>query len=637
MLLSNTQNVSLVYALVWAIDHYYGRSTSTALAVVKFPTSRASRYHHNDLIDKSLARAAGSGRIQFQLEDDRIETSSSSDTNVTDIETDLPPPSGVAGRPIAIWFLDSLRSYFRLELYLTQLGSPYKRTGNFLLVYTGTEAQPMESIKIMFRRLLNMYVLNVSVFLQRNGSVHVYTYYPYGPHRCQSSLPVFYTAFQELKPGVFGLTKPLFPSKLGNMHGCQLVAATFEHRPYVILEDDVGQKGGGRILHGIEGRIVKTLAERMNFSIKLVEPKDKDRGQIRPDGNYTGILKMIVDGEANLTFVCFMYSKARSDLMLPSVSYMSFPIVLCIPSGGSMTPLQRLTRPFRHIIWTCILGSLLLGLLLIGLLRLKQPPRALRHLVLGRANHRACLGMWNVLLGGLALYHPRRNFARFLLLLWLLQTLVLRAVYTGQLYLLLQDVEMRAPLQELSQVVAQGYVFHMLPALQSVFHDSMPSTRIRVVTSHEPSLMRLRDEDDPGIAVPLLQPTVYQFDYRSGPNRKHLAVLPLPLMTAPLTLYMRPHSYLKRRIDRLLMAMMSSGIVFRFRGMYLDRIERMAKRRRSMEPQPLTLWRLSGIFACCGALQLLAILVFGLELLASATDRHSRLRRALSLLNGFIA
>ncbi|KAH8287429.1 hypothetical protein KR054_007110 [Drosophila jambulina] len=634
MLASGVQNVSLVYALVWAIDTYYGRATSTALAVVKFPTSRASRGHHNDLIDESLARAGGSGRIQFQLEDDRIEASSGDTSNATTDEVELPPPSGVAGRPMAIWFLDSLRSYFRLELYLNQVGSPYKRTGNFLLVYTGLEAQPMESIKIMFRRLLNMYVLNVTVFLQRNGSVHVYTYYPYGPHRCQSSLPVFYTAFQELESGVVGLTKPLFPSKLANMHGCQLVAATFEHRPYVILEDDP-QQVGGRILHGIEGRIVNTLAERMNFSLKLLVPEDKDRGQIRSDGNYTGILKMIVDGKANLTFVCFMYSKARSDLMLPSVSYMSFPIVLCIPRGGSMTPLERLTRPFRHIIWSCVLGSLFLGLLLIGLLRLRQP-RVLRHLVLGRNNQRACLSMWNVLMGGLALYHPRRNFARFLLLVWLLQTLVLRAAYTGQLYLLLQDLGMRAPLQELSEVVAQGYVFHMLPALQSVFHDSMPSIRVRVVNSHEHSLLRLRDEDDPGIAVPLLQPTVYQFDYRSGPNSNHLAVLPVPLMTAPLTLYMRPHSYLKRRIDRLLMAMMSSGIVYRFRSMYLDRIERIAKRRRTIEPQPLTLWRLSGIFACCGALQLLAVLVFGLELLAAATG-HRRLRRALSLLNGFIA
>jgi len=46
-------------------------------------------------------------------------------------------------------------------------------------------------------------------------------------------------------------------------------------------------------MRGIEGMIFRSLAERMNFTIKMVERKDKDRGEILPDGNYTGILKMV--------------------------------------------------------------------------------------------------------------------------------------------------------------------------------------------------------------------------------------------------------------------------------------------------------------------------------------------------------
>nr|XP_016946098.1 uncharacterized protein LOC108021806 [Drosophila suzukii]XP_036677205.1 uncharacterized protein LOC108021806 [Drosophila suzukii] len=625
MLPSAVHNVSLVYALVWAIDNFYGRATSTPLAVVQFATSRESRDIHNDLIDAALVRSSKTGRIQFLLEDDRLE--------LTETNAELPPPSGLTGRPMAIWFLDSLRSYFRLEMYLNQPGSSYKRNGYFVVVYTGLEEQPMESVKIMFRRLLNMYVLNVNVFLQRDGTVQLYTYYPYGPHRCQSSLPVYYTAFQDLPAPAtgYGLTKPLFPSKLVNLYGCELVAVTFEHQPYVIIEDDP-KIPGGRIMRGIEGMIFRSLAERMNFTIKMVERKDKDRGEILPDGNYTGILKMMVDGEANMTFVCFLYNKARSDLMLPSISYTSFPIVLLIPSGGSMTPMQRLTRPFRYIIWSCILVSLILAFLLMALLRIAAVP-VLRNLVLGRHNTYPYLGMVSSLLGGLALYNPRRNFARYLLILWLLQTLVLRAAYTGQLYLLLQDVEVRSPLKTLGEVMAQNYEFHMLPALLPIFQGSVPRSNIKTVFSMETSLARLRDEDNPGIAVPLLQPTVYEFDYRSGPNVRHLTVLPDPLMTAPLTLYMRPHSFFKRRVDRLLLAMMSSGIVYRYRRMYLDRIERLAKRR-NMEPSPLTIWRLGGVFLCCSGLQFLAILVFILELLAR---KHPLLERALNAINRYTA
>ncbi|KMZ08645.1 uncharacterized protein LOC6725393 [Drosophila simulans] len=625
MLPSAVHNVSLVYALVWAIDNYYGMATSTPLAVVQFPTSRESRRLHNDLIDAALGRSSGTGRIQFLLEDDRV--------GMTETDTDPPPPSGLTGRPIAIWFLDSLRSYFRLEMYLNQLGSPYKRNGFFLVVYTGLEDQPMESLKIMFRRLLNMYVLNVNVFLQRDETVHLYTYYPYGPHHCQSSLPVYYTAFQDLPAPAtgFGLTKPLFPSKLANMHGCELVVATFEHRPYVIIEDDP-KTPGGRSIRGIEGLIFRSLAERMNFTIKIVERKDKNRGEILPDGNFTGILKMMVDGEVNLTFVCFMYSKARSDLMLPSISYTSFPIVLVVPSGGSISPMGRLTRPFRYIIWSCILVSLICGFLLIFLLKITAVPR-LRNLVLGRRNRLPFMGMWASLLGGLALYNPQRNFARYILVMWLLQTLILRAAYTGQLYLLLQDVDVRSPIKSLGEVQAKDYEFRILPALRTVFKDSMPNTNFHVVLSPEESLYRLRDEDDPGIAVPLLQPTINQFDFRSGPNKRHLTVLPDPLMTAPLTFYMRPHSYFKRRIDRLIMAMMSSGIVARYRKMYMDRIKQVGKRR-NLEPKPLSIWRLSGIFVCCAGLYLLALIVFILEIL---TRNHRRLRRALNVINRYAA
>ncbi|XP_017156353.1 uncharacterized protein LOC108164897 [Drosophila miranda] len=624
MLPSAVHNISLVYALVWAIDHHYGQSTSTALSLVQFATSYASRDYHNDLIDATLCRASTAAKIQFLLEDERMD--------MTENTEELPPPSGVMGRPCAIWFLDSLRAYIRLERYLLQPGSTYKRNGFFIIVYTGREMEPVEIIKIMFRRLLNIYVLNVNVFLSRSGTVQMYTYYPYGPHRCRSSLPVYYGSFQGMPSSAeFGLGKQLFPSKLTNLHGCELVTATFEHRPYVRIDDDADSPNGRR-LHGIEGMIFSSIAERMNFTIKLMERQDKDRGQILPNGSYTGILKMMLEGDANITFVCFMYSKERSDVMLPSVSYTNFPIVLVIPGGASMSPLERLMKPFRYIIWSCLIVSVLVGLTLIAVLQMMPVP-ALRDLVLGRSNRLPCLGLWYTLLGGLALRTPRRNFSRYLLVMWLLQTLVLRAAYTGQLYLLLQDAQVRTPLQTLAEVVAKGYEFCMLPALKGVFRDSLLGTKIRLVTNHQASLRRLRDEEDPGIAVPLLLPTVYEFDYQSGPTQRHLTVLPDALMTAPLTFYMRPHSYLKRRIDRLLMAMMSSGITYHYRRIYLDRIERLAKQR-NLEPQPLTIMRLGGVFVCFLALQLLAGIVFVLERLAL---RHPRFRRVLDVANRYIA
>jgi len=350
-------------------------------------------------------------------------------------------------------------------------------------------------------------------------------------------------------------------------------------------------------------------------------------------------LFQIVDGEANITFGAFMYNKERAVYMLPAITYTSFPIVLVVPGGHQLTPLQRLTKPLGDFAWLCVLISVILGFGLIVVLQgIVAVPR-LRRFVLGENNRLPCLALWCTLLGTVHPYPPRRNFARYILVLWLLQTLVLRAAYTGELYILLQDGRMRTPLRSLAQVLAQNYIFHMLPTLEIIFRDLVPANRIVVLPTLYKSLEQLRDDEDDvmRIVVPVLQPTVDRFDVDSGPNRNRLSVLPDPLLTAPLTFFMRQHSYLKQRMNKLLINMMSAGLVHRFRRIYLDRIEHMAHAgKRDRDPTKLTLWLLAGIFGSFAILQFIACCVFILEFCSAAPHRQ-RLRRFMDAANRYVA
>ena len=328
-----------------------------------------------------------------------------------------------------------------------------------------------------------------------------------------------------------------------------------------------------------------------------------------------------------------MYNKERAMYMLPSISYTSFPIVLCVPGGHPLTPLQRLIKPLGYITWLCLLSCVLLGLGLIALLQLLSVPR-LRSFVLGENNRLPGTELWSTLLGGLHMHPPHRNFARFLLALWLFETLVLRAAYTGELYIILQDARVRTPLRSLAEVLENKYTFHMLPALRPVFKELVAQQQVTVVSTLDHSLTKLRDNSDAHFVVPLLKPTASRFDMESGHQKPRLTLLHYPLLTAPLTLYMRPHSFLKQRINKLLINMMSGGLVHRFRRMYLDRIEQLAAQR-SREPTKLSLWLLAGLFGSFGLMQLLASLVFMLELRAAQPQRP-RLRRLMNAANRYM-
>ncbi|XP_030379258.1 uncharacterized protein LOC115627657 [Scaptodrosophila lebanonensis] len=631
-------NISLIYAIVWAINNNYGRYTTLPLNIAQFATSDESSGYQNDLIDAVLRLSGGASgtdtKIKFLLEGTRI----SADTNNMDQNSEhLGTNNLPSAQNAAIWFLDSLRAYGHLEHRVLQQNHrlPYNRNGYFCIVYTGPERGHLAALKQMFHRLFAIYVINVNVFLSKRGIVYLYTYYPYGPQRCQSSMPVFYASFQGVRDqSHFDLGKPFFPNKLDSMHGCKVVTVTFEHRPYVIIEATDSEPSGWR-LRGMEGMLFNLLAEKMNFSIKLVAQPDKDRGIAYANGTITGATKMIVDGTANITFVCYMYSKARTEFMLPSLSYISFPIVLCIPGARPLTPFERLAKPFCFIIWSCLFTSVALGFLLIGALHLCTR-RRLRRFVFGNRNRTPCYNLWTSLSAGVIIHLPLRNFARYILLLWLLYTFVLRTAFSGELYILLQDERMRAPLDSLSEVIKQSYTFHMLPTLVPIFRAMVPNIRIAIVRNGEHGMIqaqqRLRDDPNADIAMPMLQPTVMEYNHDAGATGRRLAVLQEPVLTAPLTLYMRPHSYLKTRIDDLLMAMMSAGIVRHFRDTYLKQVEQSGPATR--EPQKLTVWLLGGVFSIYLGMQLLACTVFGLEVMAAS---RPRVRRLMNLANRYIA
>lgn len=164
----------------------------------------------------------------------------------------------------------------------------------FLILYTGVEKNRLNILHKIFSRLLNLYIIHVDVLiLTDDGVVDVYTIFPAGKNECRSSRPKLLASFAGINASLqFPIKTSMYPPKLRNLWGCNLTVATLDVPPFIYItrNSTTGEPIG---LHGIEGLLLNTLAEKMNFRIRILQTQQTVHGNVQEDGSATGFLKFV--------------------------------------------------------------------------------------------------------------------------------------------------------------------------------------------------------------------------------------------------------------------------------------------------------------------------------------------------------
>nr|XP_036221380.1 uncharacterized protein LOC118681308 [Bactrocera oleae] len=490
--------------------------------------------------------------------------------------------------------------------------STYKRSGFFVLVYTGTESERLTTVKRIFIRFFELFVTNINVFLLMDTTAFAYTYFPFTPSKCHSTKPDLLLSFRnnraKFKPKSH---QRFFPYKMRNLHGCELAIVTWHAPPFIILDQD---PDSGRIksVEGIEGLLITILAQVMNFTIKIVDPQPRDRGAIYENGTLTGVTKMIAEGNGNITIIYIMYEKKRAQVMDATFSYMSFPLMLAIPHGRPLSPLERLFRPFKYIIWSLICSNIVLAVLIIYALKFLGSSRVVSF-VFGSSNRIPFSNLWASLYGNVIHNQlPYRNFSRYLLGLWLLCTLVLRSAYTGQLFIMLQDGHALISLKSFEEIVKQNYTVNTAPVLTELLSSTLGNASFGLIDGDKNTMPQIlkRIANGSKETLTIIEPALLYFNYQQPTEDERVAILPQKLIMTPLTMYMPKHSYLLWPINNIILYFIDVGIIDKFEKRYRS----INQINESQEPVKLSLFLLLGIFSLYGALMILCILIFLLEL-----------------------
>ncbi len=140
-----------------------------------------------------------------------------------------------------------------------------------------------KAMKEIFEAFWSKHIVNVVIIfaIESNTEIQLFTYYPFTASNCENIIPTLLNRFKDNK---FLSPIKYFPVKLKNFYGCPVSIVTFQAPPFMIFQ---WNKNGSLILDGIDGIVVKLLAEQLNFRVVLHEEPHR-LGKIFENGTVTG-------------------------------------------------------------------------------------------------------------------------------------------------------------------------------------------------------------------------------------------------------------------------------------------------------------------------------------------------------------
>lgn len=350
--------------------------------------------------------------------------------------------------------------------------------GYFTIVLTELNANTHEIVQQILKQCWDVYITNVVVISidQNAGKCALYTYFPFTENYCEQVIPVIYNHFINETLSLEVISKELFPMKLKNMFGCPITVATFHRKPNMNLNDPELYPSG------IDGILLLVISKHMHFKLNIMVPPGLDADTTYSYATRTAAVNLVfftirindffrifatfslsrqvLDGVANLTIGGYAYKADRTNNFTASNTYYYADISLAISNPLPYTAVQQLLFPFSNTVWCCVVVTFMIGIMAICCLKLLAKKKH-QIFVFGTHNSMPTINMLNVCLGGGVSPLPQRNFARYLLAIWLMGSLVLRNSYQGALFKFLRTPKSRPLPKAVTELIANNYTFYM--------------------------------------------------------------------------------------------------------------------------------------------------------------------------------
>ncbi|XP_067681541.1 probable glutamate receptor [Haliotis asinina] len=235
-------------------------------------------------------------------------------------------------------------------------------------------------------------------------------------------------------------------------HNRTLIVGTLEWAPFVIKRVE----NGSVRFDGLCIQLLQELAKQLDFSYRLVEPKDKEWGRVL-NGSWTGLVKLISNEEVDMIVAPMTITESRATVIDFTVPYFYTNSVLILSTQDPHKWLTLLYL-FRYEVLVCILASLIFSTVFLFLIEEVTPVRSGTD---GRPTEmlsRYGNILWyhfGALVANGGAYLPNTESGRTMISYWWLFTVIMAATYRCNLVAFLTDGREKPPFSNMAEMVQQ--------------------------------------------------------------------------------------------------------------------------------------------------------------------------------------
>ena len=353
-------------------------------------------------------------------------------------------------------FLDFEKIYSKID------SRNFQHHGYFIIVLINGKIDEIEDI---FEKMWTIHIFNVIVIYEDlHKRLQIFTFFPFRSSTdCSNTTSVLINEFVN---GSFtqGIEN-IFPRKMINLQQCEVKVATSDRKPPYIFKRT--SQSGNEKFFGRDFELLSALSKNLNFKVNFTLLSEF--GCILERNGKDGVMKHLEKNKSDIAIVDCWLRLSRLDLFDATTTYFYEKVVMVFPMEPELSSFRKMFYPLALDSWVLLVLYLAVGVLSIFIIKFLSTK--IQHFVIGEHVNYPYMNMLIGFVGQAQNKMPGNNFARFLLMNFLLFALVIRTAYQGKLYQVMKsEIKFSEP-KTINEMSEMGYKFFVLTVHADVVHD----------------------------------------------------------------------------------------------------------------------------------------------------------------------